>query len=256
LDEISFEEERAVAREQLRRMAAYAESAGCRWRELLAYFGESLEEGCGTCDNCSDPPATVDATVDAQKFLSCVARIARQCRFSTGIAHVAAILVGARNEKIARWGHDRLSTFGIGKNHSQATWCALGRSLLANGLLVQSEGRFPTVQLSDAGREALVSRRMISLPAPRGVRPARQRKASADGIPCDEEVFARLRGVRKALADERSVPAYVILGDATLREMAAVKPRSIEELGALRGWGARKLADFGPVFLEALHPCS
>ena len=256
IDEMSDETERAAARSQLQRMLAFAELGGCRWRDLLAYFGETLgEEDCGVCDNCRQPRETYDGTLHAQKFLSCVARIGQKTRFSTGLNHVIDILLGVDNEKIRRWGHDRLSTHGIGNDLPRAQWAAIGRELVRLGLLRQGSGQYPTVELSPEGLEALRSRRMISLTRPLAApaAPRRSRTASsAVDIPCDEGLFQSLRILRKKIADERGVPAYVILGDATLRRMAAAKPESREAMAAIPGWGERKLADFADRFATHL----
>src|SRR5688572_8923693 len=130
LDEITDEHEREVARAQLRRIVHYAESASCRRAELLEYFGEKFPlDNCGACDNCLEPRETYDGTVLAQKFLSCLYRIAQNSSFSVGLNHIVEILVGADTDKIRRWGHDRLTTYGIGKDVPRAQWAAIGREL-------------------------------------------------------------------------------------------------------------------------------
>jgi ATP-dependent DNA helicase RecQ len=255
IEEISDEGERGVALAQLRRMLAYAEAPGCRWRDLLAYFGESDgTDGCGTCDNCLRPRETYDGTLHAQKLLSCVYRISRASRFPTGLNHVVDVLTGSTNEKVKRWGHDRLSTHGIGSDLPKQQWAAIGRELIAMGLLTQGSGQYPTIGLSPDGIETLRSRRLIKLTRPMAAPPpARRRPRRETGaIPCDENLFQHLRGVRKQIADDRGVPAYVILGDATLRRMAAERPTSRSQMGAIPGWGQRKLADFADTFAEAI----
>jgi len=256
IDEMTSEEERSAARAQLRLMLGYAESSGCRWRELLAYFGEELPPGgCGACDNCLSPRETYDATLHAQKFLSCVARIAQASRFSTGVNHVADVLAGAENEKIKRWGHDRLSTYGIGRDLTRQAWATLGRDLLRMGLLQQNAGKFPTVEITPEGLEALRSRRMIHLARPLAApKPGRRERHVAEEVPLasDAALFERLRILRKRLADERGVPAYVIFGDATLRRMAADPPTTKADLVAIPGWGQKKLSEFAEIFLEEL----
>ncbi|MDR1789644.1 MAG: DNA helicase RecQ [Opitutaceae bacterium] len=247
IDEISNERERVVALEQLRQMVHYAEGSGCRRAELLAYFGESFPGDCGACDNCLEPRETYDGTVVAQKFLSCVYRIARASSFGAGTAHVAEVLTGADTEKVRRRGHHRLSTWGIGGELSRPEWTAVGRELLRLGLLAQSSGEFPVLELTERGREALRSREKILL-TKRDAPAARRTLARDAGGPFDEVLFAVLRDLRKKLADERGVPAYVIFGDATLRQMAREYPTDASAMRNLFGMGERKRAEFGAIF--------
>ncbi len=261
IDQMSDDTERDIARGQLRRMMAFAESSGCRWADLLSYFGEVLEGGeCGNCDACLEPRETYDATLPAQKLLSCVYRIGRASGFSTGLNHAIDILSGSRNEKVRRWGHDRLSTFGIGREMDRREWAALGRELVRLGFLTQDAGRFPTVSLSPEGLTALKSRQALLLNRPKKSAPAprrrdmvsREKRKVGGVIECDEALFERLRGLRKRLADERGVPAYVILGDVTLRHMAATLPTTHEAMAAIPGWGEKKLAQFADIFIAEI----
>ncbi len=164
IGEMSDPEEQRVARRQLGTMLQYAETAGCRRREVLAYFGEAYpENGCGSCDNCLEPRETIDGTVHAQKFMSCIVRVAQASRFSVGMNHIIEVLTGADTEKIRRWGHDRLTTYGIGSDLSRREWSGIGRELLRLGLVAVDEGRFSTLALTAAGAEALRERRPITL---------------------------------------------------------------------------------------------
>ncbi|MDX2082313.1 MAG: DNA helicase RecQ [Terrimicrobiaceae bacterium] len=247
IDELTDEREQRIAREQLRQMIHYAECPTCRRRELLTYFGESGGElTCGTCDNCVEPRETYDGTVHAQKLLSCVYRVRQAGRFGVGLNHLIEILTGAETEKIRRWGHDQLSTYGIGKDLSRPEWAAIGRELLRLGFLQQETGEFPTIALTEDGLEALRSRRMVELTKP--VQRKRPAGSRAGEIACDEVLFDRLRKVRKRLADERSVPAYVIFGDATLRLMAREYPETIAAIRGISGVGEKKAAEFGERF--------
>ena len=152
LDEISDEQEQQVARAQLRQIVHYAESSGCRRAELLAYFGEKFPlDNCGACDNCLEPRDTYDGTVVAQKFLSCVYRIAQNSRFGVGLNHVIEVLTGAETDKIRRWGHDTLSTYGIGRELSRPQWAAVGRELMRLGYVTVAEGEYATLQLTPEG---------------------------------------------------------------------------------------------------------
>jgi ATP-dependent DNA helicase RecQ len=255
IDEITDEQERQVARAQLRRVMHYAESSGCRRAELLAYFGEEAPgnegAGCGGCDNCLEPRETYDGTVVAQKFLSCLYRIRQSGRFGVGLNHIAEVLTGADTEKIRRWGHDRLSTYGIGGELSRPAWAAVGRELMRLGYVAQSEGAFPVLELTPAGAEVLRRRAAIVLTKPLAL-PQARRAPRAGQIDCDEILFAHLRTLRKRLADARSVPAYVIFGDTTLRQMARHYPTSVDELDGITGVGERKRAEFGEVFTSAI----
>ena len=249
IEEISDSQEQQAARAQLRQMIHYAECSTCRRRELLAYFGEDFTvRNCGACDNCLEPRATYDGTTLAQKFLSCVYRIRRASRFGTGMNHVIEVLTGAETDKIRRWNHHKLTTYGIGAELSRSEWAAIGRELLRLGYLGQSEGEFPIIEISETGLDSLRSRRIIRLTKPL-VQPKNKRPARRTGeIECDEVLFGRLRELRKRLADERGVPAYVIFGDATLRDMARRYPATKDAMRGVFGVGERKFEEFGAVF--------
>jgi ATP-dependent DNA helicase RecQ len=255
IEEKESETERAVAREQLERMTRYAYSNDCRRRDLLAYFGETYTElNCGGCDNCLEPRPAVDATEDGQKLLSCIERIRRANGFGVGIAHVIDVLIGAENDKIWRWNHERLSTYGIGKHRTKVAWRALADELVRLGLIAVDAAHFNTVAVTANGREALTQRTPIVVrEAPPAAERGRKRAASAaaDG-PYNAEVFRALRDLRRELADERDVPAYVVFSDAVLRAMARELPRTPVQLRAISGVGEKKLADFGASFLEAI----
>jgi ATP-dependent DNA helicase RecQ len=247
IDEMSDAHEQRIAREQLRLMMGYADCPTCRRRELLNYFAEAYTEpNCGSCDNCLQPRENYNATTQAQKLLSCVYRVRQGGRFGVGMNHLIEILTGSANEKIQRWGHDKLTTYGIGKDLTRPQWSAIGRDLLRLGYLAQDAGQFPTIALTDLGLEALKSRRVIMLS-----KPVELKKISVPRtgeIECDETLFDRLRKLRKRLADERSVPAYVIFGDNTLRQMAREYPTHIDALRMIGGMGEKKLAEFGNLF--------
>jgi ATP-dependent DNA helicase RecQ len=280
LDEITDEKEQQIARAQLRQIVHYAESSGCRRAELLAYFGEQYPPpptvplqadntnskpqtpnsklpqlpafdagGCGACDNCSEPRETYDGTIVAQKFLSCVYRIAQNSRFAVGMNHIIEVLTGADTEKIRRWGHERLTTYGIGKDLSRPAWAAVGRELMRLGFVTVSEGEFATLELSEAGMNILRTRQPVTLTKPMETPKAKRVAARREGdIACDEILFGRLRALRKKLADERRVPAYIVFGDATLRAMAHHYPSTPDEMEGIPGMGEKKRAEFGEIF--------
>jgi ATP-dependent DNA helicase RecQ len=253
IDEKPDEHEREVARAQLTQMLRYAEASTCRRRALLSYFGETYAaERCEGCDNCLEPRATFDGTLAAQKLLSCVYRIRQASGFGVGMNHVVDVLFGADNEKVRKWGHERLSTFGIGTDRSRVEWLAIGRELLGRGLLRATPGLRSVIELTDEGRLALFARQTIMLTAA-PLKPARAVSAmrAAEGA-YDDDLFEALRTLRRKLADERDVPAYVIFSDATLRQMARDRPQTRAELLRVSGVGERKLRDFGETFLAAI----
>jgi ATP-dependent DNA helicase RecQ len=273
IDEKPNPQERQIAREQLQQMVHYAECAGCRRVELLRYFGEEFgsrrrkeaqtensknsqslltsaatePENCGACDNCLSPRATFDGTLAAQKFLSCVYRIREKNGFGVGLNHVVEVLTGADTEKIRKWNHAQLSTYGIGKEHNRPEWAVIGRELIRLGLLRQTAEKFSVLEITDAGRAALKERKKITLTKPVAA-PETQTRHIGE-IACDEVLFERLRELRKRLADERDVPAYIIFSDVALRQMARNYPESERDFARISGVGEKKLREFGEIFL-------
>ncbi|MDB6041255.1 MAG: recQ 1 [Verrucomicrobiales bacterium] len=247
IDEKPDPKEREIARSQLESIVHYAESAACRRKFLLDYFGESMpDENCGGCDNCHAPRETWDGTLAAQKLLSCVYRIQEKGSFSVGMAHVVEVLTGAATEKIRKWGHDTLSTYGIGKEHNRADWGAIGRELVRLGFLRQNADRFNVLELTPDGRAALKTRQKITLTRP--MKAPVQTKDRAGDIECDELLFEKLRQLRKRLAEERDVPSYIIFSDVALRQMARNYPQTQAEFARISGVGEKKLAEFSEVF--------
>jgi ATP-dependent DNA helicase RecQ len=255
LDEITNEQERSIARAQLRRIVHYAESSGCRRAELLQYFGETFPlNNCGACDNCAEPRESFDGTVVAQKFLSCVFRIQQASRFGAGLNHVIEVLTGAKTDKIARWGHDQLSTYGIGGELSRSQWASIGRELMRLGYVGLGSGEYATLELTAEGMTVLRARTPITLTKPAADAPKSRRVAPRreGDIDCDEILFEKLRTLRKLLADERKVPAYIIFGDNTLRALAREYPQSLSALEGIPGIGEKKRAEFGEVFTATI----
>jgi ATP-dependent DNA helicase RecQ len=247
IDEKPDEREREVARGQLRQMVNFAESGDCRRSQLLHYFDETFPaENCGGCDNCLTPRQTFDATAAAQKLLSCVYRIHQHSGFSVGLAHVADVLTGARREKLLQWGHDRLSTYGIGQEHPRSEWQEIGRQLVKRGLIAQNAPQ-NTLELTPEGIAFLRDKRPLELTRPMEAA-GKGLRTRAGSLPCDEALFNRLRQVRKTLADQRDVPAYVIFSDVALRQMARVYPETPAAFGRINGVGDRKRDEFGSVF--------
>jgi ATP-dependent DNA helicase RecQ len=247
----SDREQVRVELHKLGAMVAFAESQGCRRRALLGYFGEAMERDCGNCDVCLDPPERYDGTEDAQKLLSCVYRVGQ--RF--GARHVAEVLRGADVARIRDLGHDRLSTYGIGSDLPSDGWMAIARQLVHLGFLRQDVANYSVLELAPAAWEVLRGERRVELAVWRPRRRAdgaRQPRLTADGRPVDEALFGQLRALRKRLADEQGVPAYVVFSDATLAAMAALRPRTREELRRVSGVGDTKLARYGEAFLAVL----
>ena len=244
-------DEQRIAREQLQQMVHYAECPACRRAELLNYFGEDFPDpNCAGCDNCLEPRETFDGTLATQKFLSCIYRLraaSRSGEAAFGLNHIIEVLTGGASEKIMKWDHDKVSTYGIGREHSRADWQAIGRELIRLGYCRQTTEKFATVELTAAGVEILRSRKTISLTRPMAA-PEPVAGTRAGDIACDEALFARLRTLRKQLADERDVPAYVIFSDVTLRLMAREYPTDDAAFGRLSGVGEKKRREFAAAF--------
>jgi ATP-dependent DNA helicase RecQ len=251
IDEKS-ESEARIARAQLQQMVHYAETRECRRVTLLRYFGEEhTKPSCDGCDNCLNPRETFDGTIPAQKFLSCVHRIHAKSGFGFGLNHIVDVLRGAGTEAIRQRSHNELSTYGIGRELKREAWQAIGRELLRLGLIENAPGKFATLSLTPAGRDALRHRTPITLTKPIEV-VARDQKARTGAIECDEVLFECLRTLRRKLADERNVPAYVIFSDVSLREMARNYPTTATEFRRIPGVGEQKLKDFAEAFLSEI----
>ena len=242
----------------LREMERYAAGVRCRHRHLLAYFGEGYaQDSCGACDYCLGELESVpDALVIARKILSCVARVGQ--RF--GAAHVANVLCGSESEQVTSRRHDRLSTFGLLRDASQAEVRGYIEQLTAEGLLRQTGEPYPVLALTEPGvvllRDA-ASRSDLSLARQRRVtkdrRPERSRPGAESWKDVDHDLFDRLRAVRLRIARQRGVPPYVIFHDTTLRELARLKPKTLDELHTVYGIGARKASQLGEAFLEEIR---
>ncbi|GGS09847.1 ATP-dependent DNA helicase RecQ [Micromonospora fulviviridis] len=239
-------------------MLALCETVRCRRAQLLEYFGEGGTANCGNCDTCLEPPESWDGTVAAQKLLSTVYRLDRERNQRFGAGHCVDILLGKRTDKIDQYGHDSLSTFGIGTDLREAEWRGVVRQLLAEGLLAV-EGDYGTLALTEASAEVLGRRRTVTMrrepERPASGRSAKPRGAAtvvADLAPAAVPVFERLRAWRAATAKEQGVPAYVVFHDATLRQIASEAPTSLAELSRISGVGDNKLAKYGEGILALL----
>jgi len=251
-EDITDDRERAHAQQKLDDMVHLAESHECRRAAILAYFGEELDVECTGCDNCQAPRERYDGTVHAQKLMSCIYRIREKANFGVGLNHVVDVLVGADTEKIRGWGHNALSTYGIGKELNKSAWKAIARELMRLGFVKQDAAKFNVLELTPAGLAALKDRKTVTLTR----QPAKIETKSRDGtaaLPCNEALFEVLRVLRKRLADERDVPAYIIFSDVALRHMARIYPTDAAAMLRVSGVGEKKLADFGDEFLAVIR---
>ncbi|MGP8301203.1 DNA helicase RecQ [Streptomyces inhibens] len=239
-------------------MLALCETVQCRRVRLLAYFGQE-SSACGNCDTCLTPPQTWDGTVAAQKLLSTIVRLKRERGQKFGAGQIIDILMGKKTAKVIQFDHDGLSVFGVGDDLREAEWRGVVRQLLAQGLLAV-EGDYGTLVLTENSGEVLGGRREVPMrrEPEKAARAAKAKAAKAKrAAPVDlpEEalpVFEALRGWRGRTAKEQGVPAYVIFHDATLREIATLRPTTTAELGAVSGVGENKLAKYGRQILDEL----
>ena len=233
-------------RVRLDALAALVETPGCRRAILLRHFGEDPPERCGNCDNCLEAPQVVDATELARKLLSAVYRTGQ----SFGFGHVQKVLTGAEDDRVIQRGHDRLSVFGIVGEDEARLLQPVSRALQARGSLVATE--HGGLQLAGDAKAILKGEREVQIVSPpKPVRGGRRRRNEAVN-PVGDPLFEALRELRRSLAAEAQVPPYVIFHDATLREMAASRPASATELGAISGVGAKKLEAYGEAFLGVI----
>ncbi len=246
------EHEQFLAHQQLQQVLAYGDGTACRRHTLLAYFGEILPtKNCGNCDNCLRQVVLEDRTIDAQKFLSCVARIKE--RF--GMGYIIEVLRGANKKKIRDYGHDQLSTYGIGQNLSVEEWQHLGRSLLRQGLLSEAtETGYSILRLNALSREILRKQRDVQIEAlPQSMQNSQAAQPRISGnvpplSPEEEGLFQQLRKLRKQLADQQAVPPYVIFPDTSLRAMAQQRPQARSQFMEISGVGSRKMEAYYTIF--------
>jgi ATP-dependent DNA helicase RecQ len=251
IDEKPDPKERQLAHSQLQQMVHYAETASCRRCELLGYFGEQFEpEDCGACDNCLSPRATYDGTLAAQKFLSCVYRVREQSGFDFGLNQIVEVLTGADTENVRKWQHEKLSTYGIGQEHTRPQWKTIGRELVRLGFVNQAADKFNVLALTTEGLALLKQRKPVTLTKPVSAPEPKTRRIG--DIACDEVLFEQLRQLRKRLADQRGVPPYIVFSDVSLRQMARDYPTSEREFTRISGVGEKKLREFGSVFLSEI----
>ncbi|EIO3984758.1 ATP-dependent DNA helicase RecQ [Vibrio vulnificus] len=250
LDEKDDGPQKQVESHKLNAMSAFAEAQTCRRQVLLNYFGEYREKPCGNCDICLDPPKHFDATEEARKALSCVYRVNQ----SFGMGYVVEVLRGMQNIRIREHGHDKISTYGLGRDHSHDYWVSIFRQLIHKGLLFQNITRNSTLQLTEEARPLLRGDMTLELAVPRLDTAARSAKADKlSNKHYDKKLFAKLRKLRKSIADEEEIPPYVVFSDATLIDMAEILPTSYGEMLAVSGVGQRKLEKYADPFLDLIQ---
>ena len=245
------ESHKRVERHKLDAMLGLCELTSCRRQALLRYFGDELREPCGNCDTCLEPPETWDATVAAQKALSCVHRTGQ--RF--GVSYLVDVLLGKEHERIRQFGHDTLSTYGIGSELNQSQWRDLYRQLIAHGLLTVDLEGYGGLHLTEASRPVLRGEKQLMLR--KQIRRSRsERRGGKSGRQVDaalRDLWDALRSKRHALAEEQGIPAYMIFHDATLMTMIEERPGTLAQMGTISGIGERKLEAYGEAFLEVLQ---
>lgn len=241
--------QKQVENHKLNAMKSFAEALTCRRLVLLNYFGQYRETPCQNCDICLDPPTLFDATEQAQKALSCVYRVDQ----SFGIGHTVDVLRGMQHQKIKDYGHQKLSTYGIGKDYSQEYWISIYRQLIHRGFLVQNIARSYVLQLTEKARPLLRGEISLELALPKAGQPIHSKTDKFSHRHYDKKLFAKLRRLRKIIADEEDIPPYIVFNDATLIEMAEIIPTSLGEMLAVNGVGLRKLEKYGDVFLDAIE---
>ena len=235
---------------KLNAMVGLAESSTCRRRVLLGYFGERLDRNCGNCDVCLNPPEQFDATVEAQKALSCVYRLGQ----GFGVGYVIEVLRGADNERIRARRHQQLSTYGLGSDRSEQEWTSIIRQLIHHGYLLQDIANYSVLKLTEQARPLLRGDETLMLARPRIRESGKKKRPLADMVqgPYDEVLFEELRELRKRLAAEAGVPPYIVFGDATLLQMAREKPDDEVALLNISGVGQHKLEKYGSAFLDSI----
>ena len=246
IDQKPDPQEQRIAKQQLRRVINYADSSDCRRTIQLSYFGDSFPGNCGNCDNCCNKKPVEDWTLEAMKFLSCVAR----CQEKFGMNHIIDVLRGSKSQKVLQYQHHQLSTYGIGKDRSADEWKKLSRSLLHQGFLQETTDGFPILKLNEKSWEIMKRQRTVQI----AIEPQREVAEKVRYLAGEvESLFTILRTLRKQIADEQFVPPYVVFADKSLRDMAEKRPQNLREFEEVYGVGSNKRDKYGKVFLEAIR---
>ena len=240
-----------IERHKLTAILGLCEATDCRRQTLLRYFGEDLETACGNCDTCSSPPVTWDATDAVRKALSAVYRTGQ--RFGTN--YLITVLRGEADERVRRFGHDKLSVYGIGVEHDANTWRSIFRQIIARSFLTTDMNSKGGLRLTEAARPVLKGQVDVSFRVEE--KPQARKKSSASkhrGMSSEHnDMWERLRERRRQLASEQGLPAYVIFHDATLMDMAEKRPATLSAMASISGVGAAKLEKYGQIFLDEIN---
>ncbi len=246
-----------VEHAKLEALLGVCETAGCRRQALLSHFGETLEQPCGNCDNCLDPVETFDGTVAAQKAISAAVRTGQRY----GVGHLVDVLLGIKNDKTERQGHDSLPTFGIGKDFDRKEWSSIFRQLVVLGVMEVAHDSYGALRATEAARPILRGERQVRLRRDKSASVKRALKVLVKARagdpastlePATAKIFEALRAERGRLAREQGVPPYVIFHDSTLIALASRQPRSLSELTDIPGMGQKKMERYGAAVLAVL----
>jgi len=239
--------EQRIAKQQLRQIIDYAQGTVCRRTIQIGYFGERFEGNCNNCDNCCNPKPLEDWTIEAMKFLSCVAR----CKERFGMGHIIDVLRGSKNQKVLQYSHDKLSTYGIGKDKSADDWRLLGRSLLHQGLLEQTNDGYSVLRLNALSWEVMRKQKTVSIAIAATPKPEVDNRSSIKAADV-EMLFQKLRSLRKQVADAQGLAPYMVFADSSLKMMAQVQPQTLAEFSKISGVGSHKLAQYGEKFVAEI----
>jgi ATP-dependent DNA helicase RecQ len=251
IDRMESHRERDVALSKLQQMMCYCEATQCRRRFLLDYFGETMQEDCGICDVCRDPPLLCDATEYVQTLISCVKEVKQQF----GINHVVDIIAGSRSQKITKYSHHRLRSYGKGSSLPKNTWKNIARELIGHGFLEVRGSRYPILKLNEKSRDILVGKcsvrlKSVRLDSRKIMHPGTANVAIDTG---SAELFDRLKSLRSSIAQEKKVKPYVVFADTSLRQMTATLPETPEQMMKLTGIGEKRVQQYGDLFLSEIY---
>ena len=249
------DEQKKIEKRKLNLLIGYCETTGCRRKAILEYFKEKYtKDACNNCDNCLNPPLTYDATIDAQKVLSCIYRIQNE-RFNFGAGHVIDILEGKRSEKVLKFNHDKLSTFAIGKDNSPHQWNSIIRQLVILGY-IRVDSEYMTLSITKEAIKILRSEEKVNLRKyilqPK-IEKEKEIKKDYTFDNNDTQLFNKLKQLRLEFAKAENMPPYIIFHDKTLTEMVIKKPSTMEDMKDITGVGERKLQKYGEAFLKAIN---
>ncbi|EDX87684.1 ATP-dependent DNA helicase RecQ [Synechococcus sp. PCC 7335] len=244
--------EQRIAQQQLNQIISYAESPICRRQVQLNYFGEQFIPPCNNCDNCLSPVPIEDWTIEAQKFLSCVYR----CDQRFGMNHIVDVLRGSNKKRIFELGHDRLTTYSIGKERTADEWRMLCRAMIYQGYLEETTDGYPILRLTRKSNQILKKFVSVKIPVTQKIAQPIASKEKVTSTELNEEsvsLMRQLKTLRKELADQQNVPPYVVFSDSSLRQMAQLRPQTADDFSKISGVGSRKLIQYGKIFTQAIR---